>query len=84
MSYNYSFSAKAFVFGVTVWILILVYAWYTDNIPKTKPDILPSRLDTTIGGMHYAIWTEPRTGDLVVVNISIDSVRNIMFNNQIK
>jgi len=57
---------------------------YGVRAPEDK--IIPHTLvsDTILSGMHYTIYTEPRTGDLVVVNSTIDSLKVLMFKSQIK
>ena len=55
-----------------------------DLAPKAEQTPHATVSDTTLSGMHYIIYTEPRTGDLVVVNSTIDSLRVQMFSKQIK
>ena len=74
-------------YDLFLWILFAVLGFiggYSANPTETEqvPHVTVS--DTTLSGMHYIIYTEPRTGDLVVVNSTIDSLRVQMFNSQIK
>jgi len=59
------------------------WASFSSDINTSKAPIA-NVSDTTLSGMHYVIWTEPRTGDLVVCNTTIDSLKVIMFKSQIK
>ena len=69
------------LFWIALFTLVLMLCSCSDPQQET---IHPSRHDTTLSGMHYAIWTEPRTGDIYVINVTLDSLRNLMFKDQIK
>lgn len=85
MNDKYKTNSRLFAFGATGLILILLYALATGKVTHERAaDIQPVRHDTILSGMHYAIFTEARTGDVYVVNITLDSLRAIMFNKQIK
>jgi hypothetical protein len=61
----------------------IVTEQYSQEQSSIEP-MMAKANDTTISGMRYIIWVEPRTGDLFVVNATIDSIKATMFNNQLQ
>ena len=78
---------RALKYDLFIWFFLILFGMslgYRLSIEK-EPDTPHATVsDTTLSGMHYVIYTEPRTGDLVVVNSTIDSLRVQMFGKQIK
>ncbi|MBV5347904.1 hypothetical protein JZU46_06800 [bacterium] len=78
---------RALKYDLFIWFFLILFGMSLGYRPSIKeaPDTPHATVsDTTLSGMHYIIYTEPRTGDLVVVNSTIDSLRVQMFSKQIK